>query len=224
MCQALCQVLVTRWSLIDGGNDPTWKRLRVSRSMIQLGRLSWVHHIRNRVRHPRQKEQCIRGLGDGSTVWSKELRSVLDPRGSVWGPNNAKKGMEGQDFFPTPTLVPENLGIRPKVNQAGGLTRLHFQEGMEVEGRSRSGSLQSCLPEEGGHPMGSHPRQALAQPHLDSFCKSIWLRHLTVGGPGLGGPSKGSGPCQAQDLGTSTRPPLPRGPSGSTYSPPLTPQ
>lgn len=26
MCQALCQVLVTQWSLIDGGNDPTWQQ------------------------------------------------------------------------------------------------------------------------------------------------------------------------------------------------------
>lgn len=43
-------------------------------------------------------------------MWSRELQSVLDPRGRIWGPNTAKKGMEGQNFFPTPTLVTESPG------------------------------------------------------------------------------------------------------------------
>lgn len=37
-------------------------------------------------------------------------------------------------------------------------------------------------------PWEASPRQPLAQPHLDSFCKSIRLRQLTVEAPSLGGP------------------------------------
>lgn len=56
-----------------------------------------------------------------------------------------------------------------------------------MEGRSGGGSLQSCLWMR-DTPREASPRQALAQPHLDSFCKSIRLRQLAVEAPSLGGP------------------------------------
>lgn len=80
--------------------------------------------------------------------------------------------MRGQgDLLPTPTWSGQ---------PSRGLTHFHFQEGTGAGvGRgSMADSGAACLPE-GGCLMGSLTLQALAQPHLDHFCKSTWVRQLT---------------------------------------------
>lgn len=81
----------------------------------------------------------------------------LDPRGSIGGPYNAKKGIEGQDFFPIPALVTESLGEPGQRSaQAGGPTHLHFQEGKGVWGKEL-GWEPPELPAPGAMPHGKLP-------------------------------------------------------------------
>lgn len=110
-------------------------------------------------------------------------------------------------MFPQPAPATASLGGQPKVSQAGYLTHFYFQ-GVRVGGKP-----PELLSEEG--PQGNLPLKDLAQPLLDGFCQSAWVRRPMAGGPSQGAPRRGRSPHEPQDLGASPGPPRLRGPPGA---------
>lgn len=86
---------------------------------------------------------------------SREMQSVFRSQREYWGRTQCQEGYRGTRLLPHPNPGHgEPWGARLKVNQAGGLTHLHFQEGKGVRGERWGGSLQHCLLKERG-PIGS---------------------------------------------------------------------
>lgn len=115
-------------------------------------------------------------------MWPRELQSVLDPRGRIWGPNTAKKGMEGQNFSPPPTLVTESPGELGQRSTRQGPDTLPLPGGNWGGGKKWRWKPPE-LPVDEGHPTGSLPQTGPGSAPLGQLLQVHTAKTAGSGGP-----------------------------------------
>ena len=147
--------------------------------------LSFEDLVRNRASIPGRRNRCTRP-GDRRPLWSGGQRPVSRSQREHPGPTQSKEGYGG------PRGVPP---ASPGHCEPGGASPRSARQGTHTStsgGEGWRGKPPELLSEEG--PRGNLPLKDLAQPLLDGFCQSTWVRRQTAGGPSWGAPRRGRGP------------------------------